>query len=54
MPNILVIDDNPTNRETYADVLESEGHTIITAGTGEEGLAKMTGAAFDTVLCDYK
>ncbi len=54
MANILVIDDNPTNRETYADVLESEGHVILTAASGEEGLAKMTGAAFDVVLCDLK
>jgi len=54
MANILVIDDNPTNRETYADVLESEGHTVLTAGSGEEGLAKMTGAAVDAVLCDLK
>ncbi len=54
MANILVIDDNPTNRETFADVLESEGHTVITAGSGEEGLAKMGAAAVDAVLCDLR
>ena len=54
MANILIIDDNPTNRETYADVLSDEGHTCLTAATGEEGLATMTGAAVDAVLCDLK
>ncbi len=54
MANILVIDDNPTNRETYADVLSGEGHTVLSAASGEEGLAKMTGAVVDAVLCDLK
>jgi len=54
MANVLVIDDNPTNRETYADVLSTEGHTVLTASTGEEGLATMTGAQVDCVLCDLK
>ena len=54
MANILVIDDNPTNRDTYADVLTGEGHSVISAGSGEEGLAKMGAAAVDAVLCDLK
>lgn len=54
MANILVIDDNPTNRETFADVLDGEGHTVLSAASGEEGLAKLTAAAVDCVLCDLK
>ena len=54
MANILVIDDNLTNRETFADVLEGEGHSVLTAGSGEEGLAKLGAAAMDAVLCDLK
>ncbi len=54
MANILIIDDNPTNRETYADLLADDGHTCLTAASGEEGLATMTAAAVDTVLCDLK
>ena len=54
MAHILIIDDNPTNRETYADVLGDEGHTCLTAASGEEGLAQMTGAHVDAVLCDLK
>ncbi|MCK6491270.1 MAG: response regulator, partial [Planctomycetes bacterium] len=54
MANLLVIDDNPVNRETYAEVLEGEGHQVISAGSGEEGLAKLGAAAIDAVLCDLK
>ena len=54
MATILVIDDNPTNRDTYADILEGEGHTVLSAMSGEEGLAKLTAAAMDAVLCDLK
>jgi DNA-binding NtrC family response regulator len=54
MPNILIIDDNANNRETYADILTGDGHTVITASSGEEGLAKLGAAAVDVVLCDLK
>ncbi len=54
MANILVIDDNLSNRETYADVLSADGHTVISAASGEEGLAKLGAAAVDAVLCDLK
>ncbi len=54
MANILIIDDNAGNRETYADVLEDEGHDVLKAASGEEGLAKMSAAAVDAVLCDLK
>jgi DNA-binding NtrC family response regulator len=35
-------------------VLEGEGHTVLKAASGEEGLAKMHAAAVDAVLCDLK
>jgi two-component system nitrogen regulation response regulator NtrX len=54
MPNILIIDDNAGNRDTFADVLQSDGHTVLTASSGEEGLAKLSAAACDVVLCDLK
>ncbi|MFW5859152.1 MAG: sigma-54-dependent transcriptional regulator [Planctomycetota bacterium] len=54
MANVLIIDDNPTNRETFEDILTDEGHACLTAGSGEEGLAKLTAAAVDCVLCDLK
>jgi DNA-binding NtrC family response regulator len=54
MANILVIDDNPGNRDTYADVLAGDGHTVLTAASGEEGLAKLSAAMVEAVLCDLK
>jgi CheY-like chemotaxis protein len=35
---ILVIEDDPDIRETYRDVLESEGYPVYTAHDGGEGL----------------
>lgn len=35
---VLIIDDSPTFREELKSALESEGHTVLAAGTGEEGL----------------
>ena len=54
MANVLVIDDNQGNRETYAEVLEDDGHTVLTAPSGETGLAKLGAAQVDVVLCDLK
>lgn len=54
MSTILIIDDNSTNRETFEDILSDDGHHCITAGSGEEGLAKMGAAVVDAVLCDLK
>ncbi|HYL62688.1 MAG TPA: response regulator [Candidatus Methylomirabilis sp.] len=41
---VLVIDDSPTFREELRSVLESSGYSVVTAGTGEDGLR----AAVDT------
>ncbi len=54
MANVLVIDDNQGNRETYAEVLEDDGHSVLSAATGEAGLAKMGAAQVEVVLCDLK
>jgi PAS domain S-box-containing protein len=35
---ILVVDDDPNSRELLQRTLESEGFTVVTAATGEEGL----------------
>ncbi len=35
---VLVIDDSLTFREELKDALESVGYTVVTAGTGEDGL----------------
>ena len=35
---ILVVDDDPNSRELLQRTLESDGFTVVTAATGEEGL----------------
>jgi CheY-like chemotaxis protein len=50
---ILVIDDEIGVREAMADTLADEGHTIIQAGSGKEGLARLSeGVRVDVVITD--
>jgi two-component system sensor histidine kinase/response regulator len=49
---LLVVDDQPTNRDVLSRRLERQGHTVVTANGGEEALAIMQETAFDLVLLD--
>jgi signal transduction histidine kinase/CheY-like chemotaxis protein len=50
---ILVIDDEQTVREALADSLAEDGHTVISAASGPEGLAMLAnGARVDVVITD--
>jgi DNA-binding response OmpR family regulator len=49
---ILVVDDEPTLRETLAEALESEGHRVVTAADGREALAQFRAERPDLVLLD--
>jgi signal transduction histidine kinase len=50
---MLVIDDEVSVREALADTLADEGHTVIQAASGKEGLARLTeGARVDVVITD--
>ena len=49
---ILVIDDELGIREGCRRVLEPAGYTVETATTGQEGLQRLKGQAFDLVLLD--
>jgi len=50
---VLVIDDEVTVREALADTLADEGHTVIQAASGKEGLARLSGGArVDVVITD--
>lgn len=52
---ILLIDDNPLVREALAAMLTSDGHTVLPAAGGREGLARLeAGEAVDLVLTDLK
>jgi signal transduction histidine kinase len=50
---ILIIDDEHSVREALADSLAEDGHTVLQAASGPEGLARLAeGAAVDVVVSD--
>ena len=49
---ILVVDDEPANRDLLARALERDGHTCSMAASGEEGLALFIETQPDLVLMD--
>jgi PAS domain S-box-containing protein len=50
---ILVVDDDPDVRAFLADSLETLGHTVVSAGSGEEALALLADPGPDLALIDY-
>ncbi len=54
MPNgtVLVVDDDPVIQKLLQVNFEMEGYSVITAGDGEEGLAKAQSAHPDAVVLD--
>jgi len=51
---ILVVEDNPLNRELLCDWLETEGHTVITAETLNEAHAAFEDQPPELVLLDVQ
>ncbi|GAB4341184.1 MAG: sigma-54 dependent transcriptional regulator [Calditrichia bacterium] len=51
---ILVIDDEPAQRQILADILQDAGYLTETAAGGEEGIRKIFRGSFDIVLTDLK
>ncbi len=51
-PRILIVDDEPDNRELMQLVLNWEGFTTLTAASGEEALAIAADERIDLVLLD--
>ena len=49
---ILIIDDEPTLRESCASVLRHEGYNVTLCGRGDEALELLQRRAFDIVLVD--
>ena len=49
---ILVVEDEPTLRETLAEALETDGFQVITAGDGREALTRFRADRPDLVLLD--
>ena len=51
---ILVVDDNQTNRYLLQELLQREGHSVVTAASGEQALDILSGPdRFDLLLLDY-
>ena len=50
--DVLVVDDNPVNREAMRVVLEAIGATVTTAADGNAALVTMSLQPFDLVLTD--
>jgi adenylate cyclase len=49
---ILVVDDNPGNRDMLSRRLVREGYSVDTAANGREALEKLEAGGFDLVLLD--
>jgi len=49
---ILVVDDNPANRETLCRRLQKQGHLTVEAGDGRAALRRLRDEPFDLVLLD--
>jgi PAS domain S-box-containing protein len=50
--SILVIDDEPSVRETLAEMLEVMGHRVLLAESGQDALQTLAGNACDLVFTD--
>lgn len=50
---ILVIDDEPVLRDSLDVALKNSGYEVLTARTGEEGLALFLREGPDLVLLDH-
>ncbi len=51
---ILIIDDERSIRNTLKEILEFEGHEVVLAENGNEGLEAASSATLDVIFCDIK
>jgi signal transduction histidine kinase/CheY-like chemotaxis protein len=52
--HVLVVEDDPLNRQVVGDLLESLGHTVTLAASGDEGVACYMEKQPDLVLMDIQ
>jgi len=50
---ILVIDDDELVREMVVELLQTEGHRVLSASSGEDGLATVRAVRPDLILVDH-
>ena len=53
-PNVLIIDDERSIRDTLALILGSAGYSVRTAGSAEDGLARLEEQRADLVILDVR
>ncbi len=51
---ILLAEDNPVNQKVALRLIEKQGHSVETAGTGAEAVAKSAADDFDLILMDVQ
>ena len=49
---LLVVDDDPANRDVLSRRLQRQGHTVMTASCGRDALDLLSTTAYDVVLLD--
>jgi len=52
MAKVLIVDDSETHLYSLTKIVQGQGHDVITASNGEEGVAKATSEAPDLILMD--
>lgn len=52
MAKILLVEDEPDNRDLVRMFLEADGHEIATSATGEDAVERAEAEPFDLVLMD--
>jgi DNA-binding NtrC family response regulator len=50
--SILVVDDEPAIQDILTWALTADGHRVVTAGNGEDGLARIEEEDFDIIVTD--
>jgi DNA-binding NtrC family response regulator len=54
MARILIVDDDPQLRQSFQKILTAEGHVLLTANSGEAGIALMKESQPDLVIMDVR
>ncbi len=52
--SILIVDDEPSLRETLADLLEDDGYEVATAASGEVAIEMCSAHRYDVILMDVR
>ena len=52
MARVLIVDDSPTETHRMTRILDKHGYEVITADSGEDGVAKAKETLPDVVLMD--